>query len=334
IPVATLVVEGDRDLRELTDVADNRVLEPLEGLSGIGEIRMVGGRTRAFHVELDAMAMAERGLSVAAVRRALAEENVEVPGGRVQRDGREEVLRTMARARNAEELAAIVVASDAQGAPVLLSHIAKVRDGEEEPRSLARLDGRNAVSLIVQKQSGTNTVEVVENLKARLETLQASLPDDIRVSMIRDSSLFIKRSIHEVELHLVLGGILASLGVLLFMGSIRSTFIAAIAIPSSIIATFAVLRALDYTLNNFTLLALTLSVGIVIDDAIVVLENIYRHVENGEDPVEAAIKGTREITLAVFATTLSLIVIFLPTAFMEGPVGRFWQSFGVTTAFA
>ncbi len=334
IPVATLVVQGERELRELTDIAQNQVLEPLEGLPGIGEIRMVGGRKRAFHVELDALAMAERGLSVGAVRAALAAENVEMPGGRVASGGREDTLRTMARARDASELASIVVASNAQGAPVLLSHIATVTDGEEEPRSLARLDGENAISLIVQKQSGTNTVKVVDDLSARLDVLRQSLPSDVRVSMIRDSSRFIRRSIHEVETHLVLGGLLASLAVLLFMGSLRSTFIAAIAIPSSIVATFAVLRALDYTLNNFTLLALTLSVGIVIDDAIVVLENIYRHVEKGEKPFDAAIEGTREITLAVFATTLSLIVIFLPTAFMEGIVGRFWQGFGVTTAFA
>jgi HAE1 family hydrophobic/amphiphilic exporter-1 len=333
IPVATLVVEGGRDLRELTDIAENQVMETLEGLSGIGEITLVGGRRRAFHVELDAMAMAERGLSVGMVRSALISENVEVPGGRVQSDGREEVLRTVARAHDARELAQLVVAEQ-QGAPVLLLHNAKVSDGEEEPRSIARLDGRNAVSLIVQKQSGTNTVEVVDTLRARLASLEESLPGDVHIRMIRDTSSFIRRSIHEVEVHLVLGGLLASLAVLVFMGSFRSTLIAGLAIPSSIIATFAVLRALDYTLNNYTLLALTLSVGIVIDDAIVVLENIYRHIEEGENPVQAAIKGTKEITLAVSATTLSLIVIFLPTAFMEGTVGRFFRSFGITTAFA
>jgi HAE1 family hydrophobic/amphiphilic exporter-1 len=333
IPVATLVVEGDRDLRELTDIAENQVMEPLEGLSGIGEILMVGGRTRAFMVELDATAMAQRGLSVSMVRSALVAENVEVPGGRVQSPGREDVLRTMARARDAHELGQLVVAEQ-QGAPVLLSDIATVTDSEEDPRSLARLDGRNAVSLIVQKQSGTNTVEVVDTLRERLTSLEEVLPADVNVRMIRDTSVFIRRSIHEVEVHLVLGGLLASLAVLVFMGSFRSTLIAGIAIPSSIITTFAVLRAVDYTLNNFTLLALTLSVGIVIDDAIVVLENVYRHVEAGAKPMEAAIRGTKEITLAVFATTLSLIVIFLPTAYMEGTVGRFFRGFGVTTAFA
>jgi len=332
-PVATLVVQGNRDLRELTDIAEHRVMEPLEGLSGIGDIVMIGGRKRAFQIEVDSNAMAERGLSIGQLRTAIASQNVEIPGGRMQRNGREDVVRTVARVGTAAAMGDLVVA-DYQGAPVRLRDLATVTDSEEDPRSLSRLNSEDAVSLVVQKQAGTNTVEVADALTQRLEVLRATLPDDVRVTVVRDGSRFIRRSIHEVELHLVLGGLLASLAVLLFMGSLRSTFIAALAIPSSIITTFAILRALDYTLNNFTLLALTLAVGIVIDDAIVVLENVFRHVEEGKDPFQAAIEGTKEITLAVFATTLSLIVIFLPTAYMEGVVGRFWRSFGVTTAFA
>ena len=333
IPVITLVLSGDRELREITDIARRMIKEPLEGVSGVGQIQIVGGRTRAFDIELNADALSARQISVEQVRAAIATQNVELPGGRVASSDREDVLRTMARVRNADELGRLVVA-ERPGAPVLLSELATVHDAEEDPRSLSRLDGRNAVALVVQKQSGTNTVEVVNTVLARLRALQASLPRDLHVDIIRDQSTFIRRSIHEVELHLVLGGILASLAVLLFMGSFRSMAIAAIAIPSSIITTFAILRALGYTLNNFTLLALTLAVGIVIDDAIVVLENVFRHVEQGAKPFDAAIKGTKEITLAVVATTLSLIVIFLPTAFMEGRVGRFWRSFGITVAFA
>jgi len=332
-PILTLVLSGERDLREITDIADKRLLETLQGLRGVGDIQLVGGRTRAFDIELDADRLAEIGLTVADVRTAIQAQNVEVPGGRMESEGREEVLRTVARVTSADELRAMVI-SERQGAPVTLGSLARVADAEEQPRSLSRLDGVNAVALVVQKQAGTNTVEVVDTVLARVATLERELPEDLHIKVVRDESIFIRRSIHEVELHLVLGAILASLGVLLFMGSFRSTIIAALAIPSSIITTFAVLRALDYTLNNFTLLALTLAVGIVIDDAIVVLENIYRHVEEGEDPFTAAIRGTKEITLAVVATTLSLIVIFLPTAFMEGRVGRFWQSFGITTAFA
>jgi HAE1 family hydrophobic/amphiphilic exporter-1 len=332
-PVLTLVLSGNRSLRELTDIADKRVLETLQGLSGVGDIQIVGGRTRAFDIDLDASRLAELGLTVSDVRTAIQAQNVEVPGGRLESAGREEVLRTVARVTSADELRAMVI-SERQGAPVTLGAVARIADAEEQPRSLSRLDGVNAVALVVQKQAGTNTVEVVDTVLARLATLQRALPEDLSVKVVRDESTFIRRSIHEVELHLVLGALLASVCVLLFMGSFRSTIIAALAIPSSIITTFAVLRALDYTLNNFTLLALTLAVGIVIDDAIVVLENIYRHIEEGESPFDAAIRGTKEITLAVVATTLSLIVIFLPTAFMEGRVGRFWQSFGITTAFA
>jgi HAE1 family hydrophobic/amphiphilic exporter-1 len=334
IPVITLVVSSDRrDLREVTELARKQVLEPLQGVAGVGQIELVGGRRRAFNVLLDADALAAQGLSIQQVRQAIEQQNLELPGGRLESSGREEVLRTMARVQDARELRRLVVA-ERQGAPVLLGQIADVEDGAEDPRSLSRLDGENAVALVVQKQAGTNTVEVVEAIERRIAALQRGLPADIKVTPIRDASRFIRRSIHEVELHLVLGAILASASVLVFMGSLRSTLIAALAIPCSIVTTFAVLNALDYTLNNFTLLALTLAVGIVIDDAIVVLENVYRRVEHGEPPQQAAIVGTQEITLAVFATTLSLIVIFLPTAFMEGRVGKFWRSFGITTAFS
>ena len=334
IPVLTLAVSSKaRDLREVTELARKQVLEPLQGVAGVGQIQLLGGRKRAFNVQLDADALTAQGLSIQVVRQAIEQQNLELPGGRLESPGREDVLRTMARVEDAEELGRIVVA-ERQGAPVTLGMIARVEDSAEDPRSLSRLDGENAVALVIQKQAGTNTVEVVDTIFRRVDALQRALPADITVTPIRDASRFIRRSIHEVELHLVLGALLASVSVLAFMGSLRSTLIAALAIPCSIITTFAVLNALDYTLNNFTLLALTLAVGIVIDDAIVVLENIYRRVEHGEPPFQAAIDGTKEITLAVFATTLSLIVIFLPTAFMAGRVGKFWRSFGITTAFA
>ncbi|HEY0132518.1 MAG TPA: efflux RND transporter permease subunit, partial [Nannocystis sp.] len=334
VPVLTLAVSSRaRDLREVTELARKQVLEPLQGVAGVGQILLMGGRKRAFNVHLDADALTAQGLSIQQVRQAIEQQNLELPGGRLESPGREDVLRTMARVEDAAELGRIVVA-ERQGAPVTLAMVAEVEDSAEDPRSLSRLDGENAVALVIQKQAGTNTVEVVDAIFKRVQALERALPADITVAPIRDASRFIRRSIHEVELHLVLGALLASISVLVFMGSLRSTFIAALAIPCSIITTFAVLHALDYTLNNFTLLALTLAVGIVIDDAIVVLETVYRRVEHGEAPFEAAIRGTREITLAVVATTVSLIVIFLPTAFMAGRVGKFWRSFGITTAFA
>lgn len=333
IPVLTLVVSGTGDLRDVTELSRLRVLEPLQSVSGVAEVQLIGGRKRAPNIELSADALNAHRISVDEVRDAIRQQNVEIPGGRINSGGREEVVRTVGRIENGEALSRLVVA-EREGPPLVLSDIARVTDSVEEPRSLSRLDGVPAVALVIQKQAGTNTVEVVDAVLTRLDQLRKQLPPQVRVEVIRDQSRFIRRSIAEVEHHLVLGAILASLAVLFFMGSLRSTVIAAVSIPASIITTFAILAALDYTLNNFTLLALTLAVGIVIDDAIVVLENVFRHVEMGESPFDAAIKGTREITLAVMATTLSLVIIFVPTAFMEGRVGRFWQSFGITTAFA
>lgn len=334
LPVMTLVVSSARTLRETTEIAEERIAEGLAGVSGVAQITVIGGRRRAFVVDVDAQALSEHGLTAGDLESAIRAQNVELPGGRIGSDIREEGVRVLAQVESAEELGRVVVEERSGSTPLRLSDVARVTDSEEEPRSLSRLDGTPAVSLTVQKQSGTNTVAVVDAVLARLDELRGELPEDVRIEILRDQSTFVRRSIHEVELHLVLGAVLASLAVLVFMGSFRSTIIAAIAIPASIVTTFAILRALDYTLNNFTMLALTLSVGIVIDDAIVVLENVHRHVEEGKSPFRAAIDGTKEISLAVMATTLSLVIIFLPTAFMEGRVGRFWRSFGITTAFA
>ena len=333
-PVLTLVVSSERALRETTEIAQETIAEGLSGVSGVAQISVQGGRRRAFNVAIDADALARHGVSPGEVEQAIRTQNVELPGGRIGDAQREEGVRVLAQVRNATELANIVIRERPGTTPLRLSELAAVEDSEAEPRSLSRLDGESAVVLTVQKQAGTNTVEVVDAVLARLETIREAVPSDVRIEVVRDQSVFVRKSIEEVEIHLVLGAILASLAVLLFMGSFRSTLIAAVSIPASIVTTFAILRALDYTLNNFTLLALTLSVGIVIDDAIVVLENVHRHVEEGKSPFRAAIDGTKEITLAVMATTLSLVIIFLPTAFMDGRVGRFWKSFGITTAFA
>ncbi|HXI10903.1 MAG TPA: efflux RND transporter permease subunit, partial [Thermodesulfobacteriota bacterium] len=273
-------------------------------------------------------------LSIVAVKDALKRQNVEVPGGRITWGPREEGLRTMGRLEKVSDFDSLIVA-DYKGSPVRLKDIARVEDGEEEPRTLSRLDGNNAVSLLIRKQSGTNTVQVVDKVKEKLKEIKATLPSDIRIEIVKDQSKFIKKSVSQVEEHLILGSILASLIILLFIRNLRTAFIAALAIPTSIIATFTLLRFMGFTLNNMTLLALSVCTGIVVDDAIIVLENIFRHMEEeGRGPIEAAIYGTREIALAVMATTLSLVVIFLPVAFMSGLVGRFWKSFGLTATFA
>ncbi|MBI2361110.1 MAG: efflux RND transporter permease subunit, partial [Deltaproteobacteria bacterium] len=333
-PVMKIAVSGRRNLREVSEVARKQVKEDIETLRGVGAVIMAGHRERAVNIYVDPDKLVAYGIPIAQVKRAIQAQNVEIPGGRVDEERRELVLRTMGRIQRVEDFNELIV-GNFQRHPVMIRDIGYVENGVVEPRSLSRLDGDNAVQLIVRKQSGTNTVEVVDRVKDRLGRLQAVLPADIRTEVIVDQSRFIKRSIEEVKFHLFLGAALVVLTVLLFMRDWRSTLIASIAIPASIISTFTLMRYMGFTLNNITMLGLVLAVGIVIDDAVVVLENIFRHVEEkGESAREAASKATREIALAVMATTLSLLVIVVPLAFMAGRVGRFFKSFGITVAFA
>jgi HAE1 family hydrophobic/amphiphilic exporter-1 len=333
-PVLRIAVSGDRDLREVTEIARKTLKESIETVSGVGAVTLIGGRERAVMIEVDADKLDAYRLSIGQVQRALTSQNVEIPGGRIDQGSRELVLRTMGRMERVKDFEQLVVATMG-GRPVTLGDLATVEDGFVDPRSSSTLDGHRAVALEIQKQSGANTVEVISRVKERLEELSAQLPRDIRYQIVKDESRFITRSIDEAEFHLLLGGILVAFTTLLFMGDIRSTLIAATSIPASVIATFTAMWLLGFTLNNMTLLALILSVGIVIDDAVVVLENIYRHIEEkGERPFDAAITATREIGLAVMATTLSLVVIFVPLAFMTGTTGRLFYQFGMTTAIA
>jgi HAE1 family hydrophobic/amphiphilic exporter-1 len=271
-------------------------------------------------------------LTIDQVRNAIRTQNVEVPGGRIDQGPNELVLRTIGRIDNVRDFETLVVTS-VNGAPVYLRDIARIEDGFEERRSLARQDGHAAVSLLVRKQSGTNTVAMADTIKENLEDIRAQLPPDIHADVIRDQSRFIKASVDSINEHLIVGGLLASIVVFLFMRNLRSTFIAAVSVPISIVATFTAMRGLDMTLNNLTMLGLTLAVGIVIDDAIVVLENIYRYIEDeGYPPMRAAVAATQELGLAVMATPLSLVVIFLPVVFLGGIPGRFLQSLGLTMA--
>ena len=334
MPVMKIAVSGKRNLRELSEIARKQIKEDIESLRGVGQVIMVGRQERAVTIDVDPNRLAAYNLSIAQVKRAVQAENIEVPGGRIDQGRRELVLRTMGRMPTAADFNDLIV-GNFQGRPILIRDIGAAENGVVEQRSLARLDGENAVQLIVRKQSGTNTVEVVDRVKARLQQLRGVLPQDIRSEVIGDQSRFIKASYEEVKLHLILGALLVAFTVFLFMHDWRSTIIASIAIPASIIATFTLMRIMGFTLNNITMLGLILSVGIVIDDAVVVLENIFRHIEErGETPRSAASKATREIALAVMATTLSLIVIFVPLAFMAGRVGRFFSSFGSTVAFS
>lgn len=333
-PIMTLVVSGPRSPRELFVLADRYVKNVIESSRGVGEVSIAGAADRAVQVNVDAHRLAAHRLSILQVREALVRQNAEVPGGRVDEGIRERALRTLGRVENSHEFPELVVAT-IDGAPVRLKDLGTVSDSTKEVRTLARLNGKPAVVLEIQRQSGENTVAVIEGIKERLPRCDDLLPDDVEVSVIQDQSRYIIEALHEIERHLVSGSILACLTVLLFMRSWRSTVIAAVAIPASIIATFAFMKWFGFTLNNVTMLALVLMVGVVIDDAIVVLENVFHCIEEkGMDPTEAAIVGTKEIGLAVLATTISLVIVFLPVSFLSSVTGRMLFEFGVTATVA
>ena len=333
-PIMQVCVSGPRSMKELSFIAQRQIKERLETVPNIGAVNLVGSRRRAVQVAVDVDRLKASGLTMADLRTTLAAQNVEVPGGRVDQSERELTLRTLGRLERVEEFADLNVASRG-GVSIKLGDVATVTDGIEEPRSLTRLNGVNTISLVVLKQSGTNTVEVIRGVKARLALLAEELPPDLKIEVMRDQSRFIERSLDEVSFHLLLGAMLVALTVFAFLHDWRGTLIASLAIPMSIIATFALLRVMGYTLNNFTMLGLVFAVGIVVDDAIVVIENIQRTLEEKAlSASEAAMVATREIALAVLATTLSLVAIFLPIPFMEGRTGRFFASYGVTVTFA
>ena len=333
-PVLRIAVSAPRSLREVTDVADKKIKQQIESINGVGDVQIVGGRTREIQIWVDPDKLRAFNVTVAQVADAVRAQNMEVPGGRVEEGTRELTVRTMGRIVEPADFNNLVVANR-DTYSVKLSDVGYAEDGAEEPRTEARLNGQPAVTLIVSKQSGQNTVAVADAVKARLNEIGPTLPAGFRTQVVGDQSIFIKASIESIRTHLIEGSILAAIVVFIFLWSFRSTVIAGLAIPTSLVATFGLMAAMGFTLNQITMLALTLMVGIVIDDAIVVLENIFRFVEEkGTPPFQAAIDGTKEIGLAVMATTLSLLAVFLPVGFMGGIVGRFMSSFGLTSAFA
>ncbi|HEX7773354.1 MAG TPA: efflux RND transporter permease subunit, partial [Pyrinomonadaceae bacterium] len=325
---------ADRSLRELTELGDKIARPQLERVGGVGEVRVVGGLDRAINVWIDAERLAAYQISISQIRQALERQNTDVPGGNVNTGKEELTLRTMGRFTDPRQFDDLVIAN-VNGAPIKLRDVGRVEDGTKEQRSFSRLNGVPTVTLDIRRQSGANTVEVIKGLKDALPRVASQLPEDVKLEVIRDQSRYIEAALHEIQTHLVLGSILASLVVLIFMRSWRSTLIAAVAIPCSVISTFGMMRALDFTLNSVTMLALVLMVGVVIDDAIVVLENIFRFIEEKRiEAKEAAREATKDIGMAVLATTLSLVVIFLPVSFMSSISGRFLYQFGITAAVA
>src|SRR5215510_7375237 len=333
-PILQFNVYGPRSQKEITQIADKQIKQVLETLKDVGAINLQGDRRREIQLLLNADRLNAYGLTVEQVRTAIERQNVEVPGGNFVAGPSEVALRTLGRIKNVDDFNRIVLAYR-EGSVITFGDIGRVVDGIQEVRGANKLNGVASVGLQVRKQSGTNTVEVVDRVVNKLQQIQAALPQDLQISIGNDQSRFIRRSFEDIKLHLIVGGLLASLVVFIFIRNLRVTFIAALAVPTSIIGTFTFMKMFGFTLNNMTMLSLSLATGIVIDDAIVVLENIFRFVEEkGVTPQEAAAEATREIGLAVMATTLSLVVIFVPVAFMTGQIGRYFYSFGITSAAA
>jgi len=334
IPVMELALSANRSVRDISEYADKVLRPQLEGTPGVGQVTLIGDQPRQINVWVDPDRLASYGLPVTSVLEAVQNQNVQLPAGHVDQGNTQLTLRALSRVTSPQELVHVGLAMR-DGQPVTIGDVARIEDGAADPVTTANVNGTPAVLLQVQKQSGTNTLNVVRDLKTRLRGIEPTLASGYNLRIVRDQSVFVEASTHAVQEHLLVGSFLAALVVLVFLWNWRSTVIAALAIPTSIVSTFTLIGALGLTLNTITLLALALVVGIVIDDAIVVLENIYRLLkEKGLPPVQAAIEGTREIGPAVTATTISLIAVFLPLAFMSGIVGQFMRSFGWTMAFS
>ncbi|MCE1189117.1 MAG: efflux RND transporter permease subunit [Ignavibacteria bacterium] len=332
-PIMSLAVSGNRNEKEITEYTKNIIKKRLENVPGVGNIELVGGAEREIGIEVDAAKLESYKLSIQDVIQSVNSSHVEIPGGNIIQGKSQVLLRTMAKFKNVEEFNNIIVANP-QGKPVYLRDIARAVDGVKEQTSLTRLNGKNAVGLNILKQSGGNTVDVATAVNKELQKLRKELPSDISIVTAQDNSTFIKDSIRDVLFDIIYGGLLAIIVIYLFLANMRATIISALALPSSIIASFIMMYALNFTLNVMSLLALSLAVGLLIDDAIVVIENIYRHMQMGETPFEAAKSATEEIGLAVMATTFTVVAVFVPVAFMPGIVGRFFYQFGMTVSVA
>jgi HAE1 family hydrophobic/amphiphilic exporter-1 len=333
-PILFVTLSSPGTIRDTTELADKRVRRQIESINGVGQVNIVGGKKRQINIWLDPLKLQAAGLTAVDVQLALAQQNLSVPGGQIETGPKSLALRVEGRVDDVAKIGRIVI-RESQNHPTRIGDVARVDDGVEEPKTYASEDGKEGVVLSIRKQSGQNTVAVVDAVRARLDELQKTLPAGSELRVVRDESASIRTSVNAVKEHLVLGAFFAAVIVLIFLGNWRSTIIAALAIPVSIVGTFALMWAMGFTLNIITLLALALAVGIVIDDAIVVLENIVRFIEvKRQKPFVAAVLATRDIGLAVLATTLSLMAVFLPVAFMSGIVGRFLKSFGLTMAFA
>jgi len=337
-PIMSVSMRSDeRPLRELTDLAEQTIKPRFESVPGVGGVNVNGGATRQIRVQLNAEALVAYGISPAQVSQALARENSETPAGRVFRGETERMVRVTGKIRDPMAFMDVVVAVR-NGTPIRVRDVANVVDGFADRRSASFIsDGDQlvpSVSLEVLKVTGSNTVEVSDGVNKVVDEIKKTLPSDIQLTLIRDDSIKIRESLSDVELSIILGAVLTIAIIYLFLNSWRSTVITGLTLPVSIISAFFVMWIFNFTLNTMTLLALSLAIGLLIDDAIVVRENIVRHLEMGKDHFRAAKEGTDEIGLAVLSTTLAVVAVFVPVAFMGGQIGMIFFQFGVTVAFA
>jgi HAE1 family hydrophobic/amphiphilic exporter-1 len=332
-PVMIFALSSDMPLDKLRTLAEDKIKNRIEQTEDVAGVDLVGGWEREIKVELDSRKLEAYDLPIQQVSAALSLENLNVPGGRMDQEPREIVLRTTGEFQTVDQINQIIVGSR-QGVPIYLRDIARVKDAFKDQREIAKLNGKPSVSFIVYKQSGGNTVKVCDDLQKTFAQLKKELPSGTSIEIASDQSKYIKRSINDTMRTLYLGAIFVTLVVLLFMGNLRSTIIAALAIPTSIFATFMLMYAFGYSINILTLMGLSLAVGILIDDAIVVRENIFRHIEEGMAPEKAASFGTSEVGLAVMACTFSIAAVFLPVAYTGGIVGKFFKAFAFTVTFA
>ncbi|HEV8235312.1 MAG TPA: efflux RND transporter permease subunit, partial [Gemmatimonadaceae bacterium] len=324
-PVISLMVSSEAmSLRTLTEIADKQVSRAIQTVNGVGQITIAGTRAREIHIVVDVEKLNSYGLSISQVRDAVVAENVEIPGGAVEQGKGQLLLRTLGRIDASRDFNDIVVAT-MNGTPIRVSDVGYAEDSFERPTSSVWYGDKPAVQLDIRRAMGENTVAVIEGVRARLPSIMRSLLKSVKVTMVRDDSKFIYVSIASLEEHLIFGSLFAAVVVMFFIRNLRAVLISALAIPASIISTFTLMDLMGFTLNNMTLLGITLAVGIVIDDAIVVLENIVRYIDE---------KGMKPFPAAVLATTLSLVAVFLPIAFVAGIPGRFLASFGVTMSFS
>jgi len=333
LPIMSITVSGNRSPKDITTFTKDVIKKRLENIPGVGSVDLVGGAEREIRVSVDGAKLKSFNISINDVINAVGSANVEIPGGNLINGSRQILLRTMGKLKKVEDFNRIIVATP-NGRPVYLSDVAEVIDGVKEQTSLTRANGNLAVGLNIVKQSGSNTVKVAEGVQKQIESLKKELPPDINIIIATDNSTFIKDSINDVLFDILYGGLLAIIVIYLFLANFRATVISALALPASIIASFIIMFALNFTLNMMSLLALSLAVGLLIDDAIVVIENIYRHMDQGETPMEAAKSASQEIGLAVMATTFTIVAVFVPVAFMSGIVGRFFYQFGITISAA